>query len=179
MSTYLVAEDGVTHINVYSAAKTTIGKLLSNFTKVPTYSEHYKITFASCEGLYHYHKLYRACADAELSPDTITEMGLTELIPLYGYRAQKLGRQLRERVIKAGVYIEDIPNELFVSVMEDGIEHKLKWLSINFPDTYAEILANELPYVHYYNFNGKVIHKKHFDWLPERIQAVIDKINHE
>ena len=67
-------EDGVTHINIYSKAKTELGRWLSNFTKVRLELE--EGTFQSIEGYWY----YLTTKDERFKN-------------LYGWEAKKLGKE--------------------------------------------------------------------------------------
>lgn len=68
--------DGITHINIYSKGKTTIGRALSNFAYLPTTEA------ASIEGLWYY--LSTNHPDREL------------LLDMYGAKAKELGRKFKD-----------------------------------------------------------------------------------
>lgn len=70
------ADDGVTHINIYSKGNTTLGRTLSNFAKTPFHCEDGH--FESIEGYWY----WLSCKNDELRK-------------LYGYLAKKRGRELR------------------------------------------------------------------------------------
>jgi len=68
-------KDGIDHINIYSKAKTNLGKLLSNFAWTPFTCE--DGLFSSIEGYWY----WLGCKD-----DRLRDM--------YGFKAKKLGREL-------------------------------------------------------------------------------------
>lgn len=74
-------EDGVTHINAYSKSRTRLGRMLSNFTKSPFELEGYG-RWASIEGLWYALSVQREVWDT--------------LRPLHGFKAKKVGRELRK-----------------------------------------------------------------------------------
>lgn len=72
---YLESEDGITHINIYSKGKTSVGRFMSNFTKSHVQTE--DGSFASVEGYWY----WLGCKNDRLRT-------------AYGYGAKKLGREL-------------------------------------------------------------------------------------
>jgi len=70
--------DGVTHINVYSNGKTTLGQLLSNFAHTPFIGGHHK--FESVEGWWYWY-----CTGKQHD----------HLKHLYGYMAKKEGKKYK------------------------------------------------------------------------------------
>ncbi|MBB4861560.1 hypothetical protein HNP46_000371 [Pseudomonas nitritireducens] len=93
------AQDGVTHINVYSQARTWLGQQLSNFAHTPI--DHPELGhFESIEGLWYWLK----------SKDT-------RLRSLHGFEAKKLGRQVPQ---------EKIPPAEFRAMLCMGLAAKLE-----------------------------------------------------
>lgn len=142
--------DGVDHINVYSKAKTELGKKLSNFAYSPFFCEDGK--FNSIEGYWYWlmcHKVDNEQRD--------------KLRNLSGFAAKKLGRELRG---------EDWPrgdDKVFKDKIKAAFERKL---DAN-PDIALMLLESSLPLVHYYLYGGeKVVYDGHSDWLIEHIDEV-------
>lgn len=92
-------EDGVTHINIYSKAKTNLGRWLSNFTHAPINTEHG--WFHSIEGYWYW-----------------LPTANDRLMNLSGHEAKKLGKE-SEVIIK-------IDSELFIKKIKRALDLKLK-----------------------------------------------------
>lgn len=164
------SEDGVTHINVYSGGKTPVGRFLSNFTFCKTDSRYGEI--CSIEGLYHYNKIVRSCEAAGVDSSVYYPK---RLLNMSGWKAQSLGREIRRSLYKDKVHVSHEPDSVDNEIIEEAIRYKLQWLKENNHDLYIEAVYHQLPYVHYYvQDNDKVIHHKHFDWLIDRIEAVVN-----
>lgn len=93
-------EDGVTHINIYSKAKTEFGRWLSNFTQVELVLD--EGTFQSIEGYWYY-----------LS--TKDERFKT----LYGWTAKKLGKEITSEKI-------NVPEQVFREKIKKALDIKIK-----------------------------------------------------
>jgi hypothetical protein len=117
-------EDGVTHINIYSRSRTTLGKLLSNFTHSPFEHPDYG-KFQSMEG-YWYWMSTGLCHDI--------------LRNLYGISAKRTGERFK-----------DVPfkhlSKTFEDIIAEGILMKMLW-----NPNIGDLLKNStLPLVHYYH----------------------------
>jgi hypothetical protein len=137
------AEDGVTHINCYSAGKTELGKLLSNFAHVPfTHPEHGH--FASMEGYWYW------CGSGR-SHDHLRR--------LYGMSAKS-----------AGVKCDPvpIPEEEFHDMIREGMRCKIA----QNPRLMNLFRLSKLPFVHYFVYGGKVVHKDKHDWQMEWLEQI-------
>lgn len=95
-------DDGVTHINVYSKAKTDLGKFLSNFAHTPVNTP--DGPFESLEGYWYWLKTY---------DDTLRE--------LYGFKAKEYGRKLPV----ANVTID---KNKFKKALVQKVEDNKEWL---------------------------------------------------
>lgn len=93
------AEDGVTHINVYSQGKTELGRLLSNFTKTPFIHPDYGM-FECMEGFYYY--ISTGCCDEEFRY-------------LLGFKAKQHGAKMPR-----------VKRDDFVDVMDSGLRAKIR-----------------------------------------------------
>jgi len=74
--------DGIDHINVYSKAKTYLGKVLSNFAFAP-FTTNEDGEFSTVEGYWYYLQIDPSCIEREALRSTT------------GYESKKLGRELR------------------------------------------------------------------------------------
>jgi hypothetical protein len=148
-------EDGINHINIYSQGKTELGRMLSNFY-------HYHIVtsdgdFESVEGYWYW-------LGIEDQPEKEV------LRTLYGYNAKKIGNDLKSR------YATRIDNDFEKKIL-NAIWYKVKRNTHLFtPD------ISNLPFTHYYNFNGKIVDVKNkYLWMIEGIDKmrnfVVERIN--
>lgn len=72
-------EDGVTHINIYSAGRTKLGQFLSNFAHTPVILD--EGTFESIEGYWY----WLSCHNDQLKK-------------LYGFKAKQFGKQCNRNI---------------------------------------------------------------------------------
>ncbi|MCX5977303.1 MAG: hypothetical protein NTV33_10885 [Coprothermobacterota bacterium] len=120
-------KDGIDHINVYSQGKTELGKMLSNFYRLPVDID--GITFQSLEGYWYW-----------LSTGKV----YGELLNLYGYRAKERGKQLPKVLMSEGEFHCAILRAMLAKVEQH--ENLAKMLK-----------ESALPLTHYYVFNGKEV----------------------
>jgi hypothetical protein len=114
------AQDGITHINVYSQGKTWLGRETSNFAHRPmTLSEHG--SFASIEGYWY----WLGRQDDQLRH-------------LYGFKAKELGRSLP--IIKK--WHPEKFNEFICAALTAKLE--------GHPDIMQALVQSTLPLTHYY-----------------------------
>lgn len=156
--------DGIDHINIYSKAKTSLGKRLSNFDHSPF--EHTKHGhFESVEGYWYW---------------LATQKKHDELRTLYGYGAKKKGQE----IIKEYNYptdekfgAEDLENVL------EAIRCKLRQNK----DILKMLLETDLPLEHYYCWYGKndtykIMLLSEYYWIVEeidRIRKICQKENYK
>lgn len=120
-------QDGVTHINVYSKARTPFGKMLSNF-------EHCSIDtpdgkFASVEGYWSWMSVVD-CPERE------------QLRRLYGFQAKKIGKELVES--KGRRFDDDFEHKILVAI-EDKFRKNIKLMKPEY---------ETLPILHYYTYGN-------------------------
>lgn len=132
---WLVEEDGVTHINVYSKARTELGRWLTNFSYAP-FSHPVYGWFDSVEAAWYYGS---------------TGFQHENLRTLHGFQAKQEGRKY-ERV--------DIDETKFAQFIKTCIRAKL----IANPEMLTKLIDSELPFVHYYVYGGKVV-PAGYDWI--------------
>lgn len=124
--------DGITHINTYSKAKTKLGRMLSNFYPSTFTYEPYG-TFASGESFWYWY---------------LTGQKHNELKSLVGFEAKKQGRKYNhDRIDINGLTDEHI------EVLSNMLVHKI----IQNKDIQTELINSTLPFIHYYNYNGCTI----------------------
>lgn len=165
------SDDGVTHINVYSNGKTELGRWLSNFSTSNTETEHG--TFVSLEGFYHYLKVMRVYKVDE--NDTELNTTINRLKSAYGVTAKMLGAKLRKMVSRRGIHLIDKPDDAFNRTFEEALYAKMIG-NEEMLMYYMDERSNGLPFVHYYNYEGKLIYKPYFDWIVDRINAVDERV---
>ncbi|AMM43911.1 hypothetical protein FDG95_gp348 [Pectobacterium phage vB_PcaM_CBB] len=152
---YNPEEDGITHINIYSQAKTELGRMLSNFYYSPFTFEPYG-EFASGESFWYWY---------------LTGQQHNSLKTLHGFEAKKEGRKYRnDRLDVLGLTNEDL------EVMEQMLVHKIAYN----PNIAKLLKESTLPFVHYYSYHGRVIVPDGVDWLStsyEDIRTVLKETN--
>ncbi len=121
---FLLANDGVDHINIYSQAKTVLGRFLSNWTLQPFTCEDGK--FDSIEGYW----FWLGTRDERFRS-------------LYGYAAKRLGGSLPRTVRLAE---EEFQRKIKLA-MEIKIRGAPDFIRRSFKDS-------TLPFDHYYVYNG-------------------------
>lgn len=171
---YNTQDDGVTHINVYSRAETELGRWLSNFTAGEVVSE-VGGKFASMEALYHYLKIFRTYTLNRMNVHQDVVEKLEELKTKSGREAQVLGRDIKQLVRKKGVYTYEVPDEEFERIFTNALVHKLK-SNEEMLEKLKDEVSDGKPLLHYYVLGkNTLIHKKHFDWLPDRIMDALEQ----
>ena len=142
------AEDGITHINVYSKGKTELGRWLTNFSHAPidTVDGH----FESVEAYWYW--LGTNHPDKE------------QLRPLYGFRAKELGRQLKGLDWQES---DDFKDKILAAI-KNKIESNQRMSNLLF--------ENELPLAHYYVYgensaNPKVVEPSEGKWILDYISS--------
>lgn len=142
-------EDGITHINIYSKAKTILGQFLSNFfsapIKIPEHGE-----FNSIEGYWYW---------------LITRDN--RLKELHGYEAKQLGRELTVFDLFSTKRFLEENSEEFKNCIKQAIHIKL--------DSYfvfiRELQDSTLPFCHYYEYSGKRVDAG-YEWIVEYIEEI-------
>ena len=141
--------DGITHLNIYSKAKTMLGRMLSNFYYFPFKTIHGN--FYSVEGLWHWLGI-EECDEKEI------------LKFLYGYKARKIGLELKKKYKKNF-------DEKFKEKIIKAIQYKI-YKNL---DMFTDDIKN-LPFEHYYIFNGMIIDEREKNnWMI----TAIDKIRND
>lgn len=140
-------EDGVSHINVYSKAKTQLGRQLSNFAHLPIVLED-DGEFASIEAYWYW------LGTNHLDRD--------KLRPLYGFQAKALGREFN-----AQDWHEDDPQ--FIDKIKIALTVKLQTYPV-----LLEVLRalKDLPLKHYYVYGDKAVEPKDGRWIMEHMNSL-------
>lgn len=143
--------DGIDHINIYSKGKTELGRALSNFALTPFKYEPYG-RFQSVEGFWYWY---------------LTGQKHDQFRNLYGWQAKEEGKKYRnDRVDKEGIRPEG--REILLEAIRCKLrqnKHILKLLA-----------ASELPFRHYYDYNGKIVELPQYQWIVdefERLRSIL------
>jgi hypothetical protein len=141
-------EDGITHINIYSRANTSLGKALSNWT--PCTIKTSIGEFRSIEGL-------------------IFFMGSFDdrLRKAVGFEAKQLGEKL-DRGIR-------LPDDIFKKIIIEGMKSKLIYLD---KKLFEEFFMSKLPLTHYYRYDTKVIEIPKWQWQVEEWEKIRREVIH-
>ena len=157
--------DGVDHINVYSRAKTVLGRTLSNFAHTPIQHPQHGY-FASIEAYWY----WMAIGDLKDSPM------YHHLRSLYGFKCKEEGR-------KALQHWAEVNNHQ-LPVVEDFECHIKKALLCKVQQTegLADLLKRStLPLIHYYYWGEKPPYKVSrpvkYDWITDYLSDIRDFLN--
>lgn len=144
MRDYLLENDGVDHINIYSKGQTELGRMMSNFYECSIELE-YIGCFRSIEGLYFWLKAY---FNFEEMPSEYEE-----LRGLYGFKAKKLGTELTEGLEMSEGQLREFRNLIYT-----GLQKKV----LSNLELMTALEKSRLPFDHYYvkNIDGKAISTK-------------------
>lgn len=144
-------DDGITHINVYSQARTPLGKMLSNW-----YFQQVRLDegpFNSVEGYWFWLTLPESAPARE------------NLRKLYGYDAKKIGKNLQK--IYGRVSVDNFENKILRAI----------WEKVKMNERYFIKEYDELPFVHYYNFKGNIIDvTEKYDWMLDGITLMRNNV---
>lgn len=139
-------QDGITHINIYSRGNTDLGRMLSNFYQFPFRTP--DGTFTSVEGYWHWLSI-EDCKEKE------------RLRELSGFAAKKYGREIL--TYRSRRFDDDFEHKILVAIWKKFKRHS----NLILPQYY------NLPFEHYYNFNGKVQDvKSKYLWMIDGIDKM-------
>lgn len=145
-----IAQDGISHINMYSKANTAFGRMLSDFYHYPIHTE--DGDFQSVEAYWYYLSL-----PASVDRDSIRN--------LYGYQAKKKGRELRAKAGEENLLFDNRFEEKILTAIRQKIEAN--------KHLYLDEYRN-LPIIHYYTFDGKIFDvTEDFPWLINGITEIV------
>lgn len=136
-------EDGVTHINIYSKAKTELGRFLSNFSYSPIITEDGQ--FNSLEGYWYWLGTTHPEKD--------------KLRKLSGFKAKQIGRDLKA--------LDWQDSDEFKRKICNAITYKITNSKFK-----QEFFDSKLPFCHYYNYGGKVVEPEDEKWVIEHIEKL-------
>lgn len=135
-------EEGITHINIYSKANSTLGRFLSNWSPCDINTSIGK--FISIEGLI----FYMGSFDEQLRD-------------VVGFEAKQLGEKL-DRGIR-------LPDDIFKRIVIEGMESKIQALK---PPFKKEFIRSVLPLTHYYCYGTKVIEIPKWQWQVDEWERI-------
>ena len=157
---YSPEDDGVSHINIWSGAKTELGKSLSHFKRRPFVID--GVNFQSLEGYWHWLKLDLLNVDRSL---------LINLPNLYGQYARTEGRG----IAKDNNLIGCDPTDDFWDKFKKAIKLSInsdRSLRVNFE-------SSALPFTHYYSFGDRIIKPKNEDLLINLYEELRKELREE
>lgn len=146
-----VFNDGIYFINIYSKARTTLGRNLSNFSHHPFTHPKYG-SFASVEGAFYY-----------WSTGKVHE----KLRCLHGYEAKKEGIRVTPKEWASEK--KEIP-EIFKDFIKECIREKLK----AHPEILIPLISNNLPLKHFYVVGDTIVNKEKYKWITDEIEYIRD-----
>lgn len=142
--------DGVTHINIYSQGKTTLGRDLSNFAN--TRIDSIDGVFNSIEGYWYW--LGTKHSSREVLRD------------LHGSEAKLVGRQLKSLDWQDGT---EFKLKIWSAMLTKLLLH---------PNILSEFKSNKLPYRHYYVYAGKVQEPADGKWIIDMWTFLQEQLCH-
>lgn len=135
-------EDGITHINIYSKAKTEIGRFLSNFSDCNVKTE--DGIFRTVEGYWY----WLSCKDERFRMTN-------------GFQSKKLGRELRAPDwVKDPDFYRKIGMAITIKIISD---REMSWKLVE---------TGSLPLYHYYVYGGKIVMVKEGLWMINLIDHI-------
>lgn len=156
--------EGITHINVYTKSKFTLGKGLSNLANISFNID--EQNFQSLEGFWYWN---------------ITGKRYESFKNMTGYEAKKKGLVLCEE----GMAVKNSDDPEFQEEIKRAIRVKIK----QNPDLLTDLIKSTLPLKHYYYHQGtknilsfKITDKSKYQWQldeMERIRELCQKKMHE
>lgn len=145
-------EDGITHINVYSKAKTPLGRLLTNWAISP-FTLPDDGAFQSIEGYWY----WIGC----------THERREELREQVGYWAKNLGREL------------GAPDWIETKEFEIKIRKALRAKIEQNPKIADMLRESDLPLKHYYTYGDKVVEPKKGRWVLDELESIRMRLKNE
>lgn len=153
---YNPLNDGIDHINIYSKAKTQLGKCLSNFDLCWLVTE--DGPFNSLEGYWYWLIVPEDGPEREILRD------------LWGFDAKKHGQMLTGG---------DWPAPLHLKGFKDKIKRAMRNKIDQNPVIKEMLIKSELPFTHYYVFNNKCFKAKGCKWILDEWEKIRKELKHE
>jgi O-acetyl-ADP-ribose deacetylase (regulator of RNase III) len=146
------SRDGFDHINTYSKGKTTLGRFLTNFSRSPFTCEDGH--FDSIEGYWYW---LGSSKDEKAEP----------LRRMSGFEAKKFGREIG--------CLDWIEGDVFKNKIKAAMKHKI----LANPIMLLDFKKSKLPFVHYYDYGGKIVKVPQVDWIMEHLEFLRELLNSE
>lgn len=196
---HVPAQDGLNHYNIYSQAKTCIGRMASNFESARDAgfdTPHGK--FKTLEGYYHVLRLLDYFASTEAPVDTLTTEerlahdlvllsvhsrqypDIDALYRLEGAACIRVGREVKRDVYGGTRYRPGAFSTHAERCFMTALVNKLQVLKVDgrcLGNVLAEIVHQRVPLDHYYVMNGQIVRPKFSEWLPELITTIVEYID--
>lgn len=178
--------DGITHINIYSRGRTTVGRFLSNFEETNTPTPHGK--FLTLEGYYHYLRIleyHEATFGAEIEDLEIPYPFTSELRALDGQRAIRIGRTMKSDLYgktkyRAGKLRKKYMRSFGMALIEKLVMSRDNVVSgRNIACAISDYVRNGFVLSHYYTTTDGMKFPKFGEWLPELIVALTKDVSVE
>lgn len=134
------ADDGKTHINIYSRASTELGRYLSNFTKCELKTEDGE--FCSIEGYWYW---------LSTKDDTLRS--------LHGFHAKEYGRKIAGK--------DWLDDEVFKDKIKKALNYKILNMP---EVLFFQFINSTVPFTHYYVYGNKIVNVEEADWILEHIE---------
>jgi hypothetical protein len=146
-------KDGIEYINIYSAGKTPLGRMLSNFYYSPFITEDGE--FNSVEGYW-----YWLLSPGDDSVPSEKFLLREELRIHYGLQAKVKGKLLSNK--------DWDDSEEFKNKIKKAIRAKIE----TNPDIYMAFISSSLPFKHHYVYGDRVTPVKQAEWLVEHFTTL-------
>ncbi|ANZ48259.1 hypothetical protein ASESINO_246 [Erwinia phage vB_EamM_Asesino] len=198
---FVPSTDGLNHYNIYSQARTLLGKMASNFYSQPEgkYFDTVDGRFLTLEGYYHYlrildYAMYTYCRDIEPAPllttDNMATAVMREMVARFpdirklakyeGADCIRIGRSLKAAIYGGTDYRPGAFSAFSAHRFMTAMVFKLHTLTID-GVSLGNILSAQVhagvPLLHYYVMNGRQINPPHSDWLPGVVAQIVQHID--
>lgn len=163
-------EDGKTHINVYSKGKTSLGRALTLMNNNKIFTRHGE--FVSFEAYYHFLKFYFAY-QLDCSTSKFEDPPYFVIRDILMYEKCQNAKERSYYLKKNGLWKDmDFSKYSRLPEFRERIYaaqlYRLKtnkWYKENF-------LLNDLPFLHYYIYSGKVVLATNHQWVAEQLNYI-------
>ncbi|ANZ50672.1 hypothetical protein STRATTON_247 [Erwinia phage vB_EamM_Stratton] len=198
---FIPSTDGLNHYNIYSQARTQLGKMASNFYSQPE-GKYFDTTdgrFLTLEGYYHYlrildYALHTYCRDVEptklLDRNDMARVAMQEMLRKYpdirklakyeGADCIRIGRNLKAAIYGGTDYRPGAFSPLSAYRFMTAMVFKLHTLTIDgvsIGNILSAQVTHGIPLLHYYVMNGRQITPPHSDWLPGVVEQIVQCID--
>lgn len=177
---YLPKDDGITHMNVYSNARTELGRALSNFHHHP-YGTYYRTPhgeFKTLEGYYHYLRIIEMmdlkgldCTIEELCPD------VNLLRHEAGHAVIKSGRRIKNGAFGRYRYRPKAPTTHTTTAFITALVNKLSTESLGVK--LSQVMCDGLALSHYYYYpiSDTTVYPAGGEWLVTLLSIIGNNID--